>query len=156
MSQQALQAKQQALQAKQQALQKRAENNYTLFQPYLHSLGSLKHEELSEITLASTLSLSNVSNYSGLAKLLPPIKEGCLDSDEHACIENTLKATFNNAYKQTLLLHKYSRAIRYGLVVSYMDTAGVSQLLWRKLYFLIVEIKAQAPTLHDVLNLPCC
>lgn len=60
------------------------------------------------------MSLSNVSNYSEVCKLLPPIKEGCLDSDEHAYIENTLKATFNNAYKRTLLLHKYSRAIRYG------------------------------------------
>ena len=123
---------QQALQAKQQALQKRTENIDTLFQPYLHSLGSLKHEELSELTLASTLSLSNVSNYSGLAKLLPPIKEGCLDSDEHACIENTLKATFNNAYKQTLLLHKYSRAIRYGLVVSYM--------VFTKFHTLLVQV----------------
>ena len=103
--------------SKQQVLQRHANSNceiQSLFQPYLHSKGSLKHDKLPELPLVSNLSLSNVVDFSEVCKLLPPVKEGCLDSDEHTCIESTLKACFSSAYKRTLLLYKYSRAIRYG------------------------------------------
>ena len=84
-----------------------------LFEPFAHRSGSLHHEELPDLPLSCDLTLSNVVKFSDVCHFVPPIKEGCLDKDEHTHIENNLKLCFGTAYKRTLLLYRQSRAIRY-------------------------------------------
>ena len=54
-----------------------------------------------------------MAKFSDACHFVPPIKEGCLDKDDHSHIENNLKVCFGTAYKWTLLLNRHSRAIRY-------------------------------------------
>lgn len=54
-----------------------------LFEPFAHRSGSLHHEELPELPLSCDLTLSNVVKFSDVCHFVPPIKEGCLDKDEH-------------------------------------------------------------------------
>lgn len=100
-----------------QVLQSMASSEETaikdLLRPFHCSRGSLKHEELPELPLLTTLSVSNAGNLSDHCQLLPPIKEGCLCKDDFNGIESTLKVCFGNSYVRTLLLHKYSRAVRF-------------------------------------------
>ena len=81
-----------------------------LLNPFMASKGSLKHQELPELPLLPELSLSNVKAIGELCKLVPPIKESCLNADEHAAIELTLKEVFGSAYQRTLLMYSYSSA----------------------------------------------
>ena len=69
------------------------ENDYnealqTLLNRFLVSKGSLRYEEL---PLVSNISLSNIDFINQSCKLVPPIKEGCLNSDEHAAIDSLVK-----------------------------------------------------------------
>ena len=84
-----------------------------LFGPFFHHNGSLSHDKLSELPLSCNLTLSNVVKFSNMYDLVPPIKEGYLDTDEYECMENTLKVCFGTAYKRILIVYKYSSAIQY-------------------------------------------
>ena len=93
-------------------------NSNTMIQellgPSQFSQGSLKHEELPEIPLLETLSVSNAANLTNQCKLLiPPIKEGCCTSDELNDIDYALKLYFGDSYAKIFMLHKYSSAIRF-------------------------------------------
>jgi hypothetical protein len=81
-----------------------------LLNPFLSSKGSLKHIELPELPLLSEHSCSAMKTLSESCKLVPPIKEACLNTDEHAAIEQTLKHVFGSAYQRTLLMYNYSSA----------------------------------------------
>ena len=81
-----------------------------LFQPFVNSKGSLKHEQTPELPLLSSLSVSSIKSHCEACKLIPPVKEACLHSDEHRLIENTLQHYFGDAYVKIMLIHKYSRA----------------------------------------------
>lgn len=85
-----------------------------LFQPFLRSKGSLKYEDIPELPLLSPLTVSSIKNHFETCKLVPPVKEACLNSDEHRLIETTLKVCFSDAYERTMLIHKYSRAMYFG------------------------------------------
>lgn len=85
-----------------------------LFNPFLTSKGSLKHQELPELPLLSELSLSNVETINKSCKLIPPVREGCLDGFKHAAIELKCKEAFGCAYQRTLLIHSYSSAAYIG------------------------------------------
>ena len=82
-----------------------------LLQPFQGLKGSLNHEVLPEFPLLATLSPVNASEYSQLCLLLPPVKEGCLTSDEAITIEETVKHFFSNIFVKILLIHKHSRGI---------------------------------------------
>ena len=64
-----------------------------LFEPFAHRSGSLHHEELPDLPLSCDLTLSN-----DVCHFVPPIKEGCLDKDEHTHIENNLKLLSGHYY----------------------------------------------------------
>ena len=74
------------------------------------SKGSLKYHELSELPLFSELSLFNINTINQSCKLVPPIKESCLNADEHSSIEQLLNGIFTSAYQRTMLLYKYLSA----------------------------------------------
>ena len=80
-----------------------------LFHPIQNSVGSLKQSMLPELPVLPAL-----NQISGKAcRLIPPVKEACLNSDEHSVIENLMKQHFGFSYVRTLLLYKYSRAIEF-------------------------------------------
>lgn len=81
-----------------------------LFRAFVNSKGSLKHPQIPEMPLLSPLSVSTIEAHCESCRLVPPIKEACLNSDEHRLIENTLRHCFGDIYVRTMLLHKYSRA----------------------------------------------
>ena len=70
----------------------------------------LQYEEIPEVPLLTTQSVSNVEGLSDHCKL---IREGCLLNNELTDIKCTLKAYFGDCYVRTLLLHKHSRAVRF-------------------------------------------
>ena len=72
--------------------------------------GSLKHEQLSELPLMEPLSESNADKFNKLCKLIPPIREACLTSDDVSEIKLTMQACFGDSYGKTLMLHEYSSA----------------------------------------------
>ena len=95
------------------------ENDYneefqTLLNPFLVSKGSLRYEELPELPLVSDISVSNIDFINQSCKLVPPIKEGCLNSDEHAAIDSLLKELLGNTYKRTMVLYCRSSAAYIG------------------------------------------
>ena len=73
--------------------------------------GSLKQDQLSELPLLEPLSQSTAEEFSGLCKLLPPIRESCLTYDEVSDINSTMRICFGESYMKTLLLHEYSCAV---------------------------------------------
>lgn len=85
-----------------------------LFQPFIKSKGCLKHEEIPELPLLLPLTETNITAYLETCKLIPPLKEACLNSDEHNLIESSLKQCFGDVYMRTLLIHKYSCAMYFG------------------------------------------
>ena len=89
-----------------------------LLSPFHFSKGSLCHDELPEIPVLTQLSMINVEDLSKKCCLLPCIKESCikescLTADEHNEIESTLKCYFGTEYCRTLLLYKYSSAVKF-------------------------------------------
>ena len=84
-----------------------------LFRRFQNPMGSLKHEELPELPLLSPLSILNVKAINNFCQLLPPIKEGYLNAEEHSYIEDVMKQCFGVAYIRTLLIYKYSNGLRF-------------------------------------------
>ena len=79
-----------------------------LLQPFQNVKGSLKHEVIPELPLLESLSPSNCSMYAELSKLLPPVKQGYLNSDELCSIDVTLRAVFGECY-----VHQYSHTLLF-------------------------------------------
>ena len=75
--------------------------------------GSLKHERIPEMPCPSFLTVANLEYVNNRCRLIPPIKQGCLSSEEHTLVEDTLKIYFGEKYVRTLLLCKYSRCIQF-------------------------------------------
>ena len=92
----------------------RTDNDTTLtdlLHPYQCLQGSLKYEQIPELPLKSQLSSENASSYSEYCSLIPPVREGCLQSDEVASIEKTLRSYFGDSLVQILVIHAYSKAV---------------------------------------------
>ena len=53
-----------------------------LLSPFQLVMGSLQHEEFTELPFPTELSLINVRHISAVSKLTPPVREGCLSSDD--------------------------------------------------------------------------
>ena len=81
-----------------------------LLSPFLTSKGSLKHQELPELPILSEPSLPILTTLAESCKLVPPIKEACLNSDELEIVNSVLKNIVGTHYQCTLLLHQYSSA----------------------------------------------
>jgi hypothetical protein len=118
----------------QQALQCVADNDEAVVQNLLgsshYSKGSLKNEELPEMPLLVTLSMSNVGDPVHHCKLIPPIKEGCYTSSELSDVNDMMKVYFSESYVKTFLLHKHSSAIwfhgnLYGSINSLHSSSGL-------------------------------
>jgi hypothetical protein len=84
-----------------------------LFHPHRSEKGSLKHEILSELPILQPLSVSTVNEYSTLGKLLPPVKEKCLNSDEVICVNFLMRAHFGTAFVKTAMLCTYSHRLQF-------------------------------------------
>lgn len=89
---------------------KREDGLHELFSPFQGSVGSLKQNALPELPLPSENSIEKSNE---ACRLLPPVKESCLNADEHSLIESTLRHHFSQTYARTLLIHKCSRAIEF-------------------------------------------
>ena len=76
--------------------------------------GSFRYDHLPEIPYLPVLSLDNLDYVSSIYCLVPPIKEGCLSSEEHRLIEKSLKQCFGATYVKTFLLCTYSKCIKFG------------------------------------------
>ena len=68
----------------------------SLLKPFLVSKGSLRYEELPELPLVSDISPSTIDFINQSCKLVSPIKEDCLISDEHEAIDSLLKEILGN------------------------------------------------------------
>ena len=86
----------------------------SLLKPFLVSKGSLRYEELPELPLVSDISPSTIDFINQSCKLVSPIKEDCLNSDEHGAIDSLLKEILGNTYKRTMLLYCWSSAAYIG------------------------------------------
>ena len=86
----------------------------SLLKPFLVSKGSLRYEELPELPLVSDISPSTIDFINQSCKLVSPIKEDCLNSDEHEAIDSLLKEILGNTYKRTMLLYCWSSAAYIG------------------------------------------
>ena len=118
----------------QQALQSLGSNDEALVQNLLgsshYSGGSLQNEELPEMPLLTTLSVSNVSESVYHCKLVPPIREGCYTASELSDVNCIMKFYFGESYVKTLMLHRHSSAIRfrgelYGSINSLHSSSGL-------------------------------
>lgn len=87
---------------------------HELFKPFMNSKGSLKHEEIPNMPLQSSLSVVSIKEHSETCKLIPPIKEACLNADEQKLVDNTFQHCFGDAYVRTMLVHKFCRAAYFG------------------------------------------
>lgn len=93
-----------------------------LLEPFQCLKGSLKHEQIPELPLLSSLSPENALQYSQLCSLLPPVHEGCLKSEEVADLNRILKHYFGDQYIRTVLIHTYSKALIFqGTVYGSVD-----------------------------------
>ena len=84
-----------------------------LFYPHRCEKGSLKYEVLSELPLLLPLSTSTVNEYGTLVKLLPPVKEKCLNSDEVVCVDSLMRLYFGTAFVKTSMFCTYSSRIKF-------------------------------------------
>lgn len=53
-----------------------------LLSPIQLVMGLLQHEEFTELPFPTELSFINVRHISAVSKLTPPVREGCLSSDD--------------------------------------------------------------------------
>lgn len=72
--------------------------------------GSLKYDQLCELPFMERLSLPTVKRYSEVCKLVSPIRETCLVSEELSDINRRMESCFAEFYHKTLLLHEYSNS----------------------------------------------
>ena len=73
--------------------------------------GSLRSHELREIPLLQPLSLNNVGH--DACKLLPAVKQNCLQPGEVRCINDLMRIHFEESFVKTLLIYDYSRAAMF-------------------------------------------
>ena len=73
--------------------------------------GSLRSHELREIPLLQPLSLNNVGH--DACKLLPAVKQNCLQPGEVHCINDLMRIHFEESFVRTLLIYDYSRAAMF-------------------------------------------
>ena len=81
-----------------------------LLSPFLTSKDSLKCHKLPELPILSEPSLPFLITFAESCKLVPPIEEAYLNSDELEIVDSILKTMLGTQYQRTLLLHQYSSA----------------------------------------------
>ena len=79
-----------------------------LFHSHRCAKGSLKHEALSELPILLPLSLSTCVEYSKMGKLLPPVREKCLDYEQLSGINSVMRSYFGDSFVKTLMFYTYS------------------------------------------------
>lgn len=122
----------------QQVLAKLNENDHDiqeLIRPFQTVRGSLNHDNIiPELPLLQSLSIITCFEYGKLCKLLPSVKESCLNSEELSNIQITLRSYFGTAYVRTLALYRYSSTLLfqgtvYGSLDSYAQASSMVHVM---------------------------
>lgn len=96
-----------------------------LFYSHRCAKGSLKRESLSEMPLFLPLRMSTCVEYSKLGKLLPPVKEKCLNFEQLSDINFLMRSCFGDFFVKTMRFYTYaSRLLFQGVSYGCRDFQG--------------------------------
>ncbi|SMN01766.1 hypothetical protein SPONN_25 [uncultured Candidatus Thioglobus sp.] len=75
--------------------------------------GSLRHDVIPELPLLLPLSPSTCVEYGKLGKLLPPVKEKCLNSEQLSSINSLMRSYFGESFVRTLMFYTNSSRLLF-------------------------------------------